>query len=1612
MKRLLILAVMFLCCMTTSFAQYSGSGNGTEDDPYLIYNENQLSQVSNFLNQEGVVFKLMKDLNLTNWIAENNPSQGWLPIGVESTPFKGVFYGNNHKITGLAINRTSTNNIGFFGYVTNATISNLTIEGTTVSGADNVGVLFGYISGSTVTNCHVRMKGGHGITGAANVGGFAGYSNNTNYLVFSVDATINSSDNNGGFAGKVEAGTFSDGSFSGELLGKGSYTGGLIGNANGLTLTNIVVKGSITGKDFTGGIVGCNVTGSFTNCKYEGALNGDQYVGGIVGALENTTSTFASCFSKGKITVTGDYAGGIIGVSQGACIEEMENCSHFGDISGQSYVGGLVGAITCNDVQPYLRRCAVVGRSLKYDANHKQYKVDYDLLSFDETIINGGVSHSIINNCSVVSNIKGDNYIGGLIGQDFSSFGYTPNAITDTYNNTGYWEIFLTRNGSRSEYVSSGSSLTYSHSYSRNSVSHSLTNNYYSGTIHGSDYIGGLVGHKSGGIILNNYAYANIYGSSNIGGIVGFISANKVGDSYVTTTIKSNVAINSTISATSSAVGRIYGSTDNMDYTVIGALASAESNRALTQTKVILQGVVQEVEDDLKNGTSVGPSLLKLKATYVSMGWDFDNNWNSLETECYPYKKYQAAPPVIESDLVSQATSISGKSTNGGTVYLYYKDRDAVSTVCDGHQWSFPTEALQSGALVQIYADVEGMTPSYFTTTSVGYPGSGTEDDPYRIYTAEDLQGASNRGYYKLMNDIDLTQWINENSPTEGWPAIGRNSGEATYIDGDGHKVTGLWMNTTQNYNGLFSNFSAGQIKNLTVEVATGKKVKGGDYTGILIGRNANGKIMNCTIKGDVEGIGHVGGVVGYVENTTISSVAAEANITGTLNVGGIAGQMSACNITTSNAATTIVSSGIESKVGGLVGYAKGGSISKCTAENSLTAADESNYVGGLVGYSETPISLSFSAGNVTATGNDSYSGGLVGYTSSPIENCYSKANTNGTQFTAALVGYTFSSIDKCYAMGDVNGVMYGGGVVGELDGPAASISNSIAYCNTLSLTAQSSWGSRVIGGFKNGASEPDNTNYALNTMQVSLNNVPQTKTDDSVEGIAKTKEELSIAQTYINIGWDFSNIWSINDGYPYLKMEESADVEMFTLTYKVDGKVYKQYELAVGDAITPEAAPTKEGYTFSGWSEIPETMPANDIEVVGTFTKIPVEPSTDNTLAMSNAEVCIGKQVVLPIDMNNVASIQAFQFDLYLPDGVTIAKDGDNEYMVELTSRAAKSHSISAQTRPDGAIRMVCTSMSGATFKGNEGAIVNVTLDVAQSMTDGDYDIEIKNIELSDGTPYNPADIKATLTVKTYTPGDVDGTGTVSVNDAVCVINYILGSPIEGFIEAAADLDGNGVITVNDVVILINDYILGGNSQNSLELAFLEDVTADDDYLFINDITMKAGETTEVEVYMNTTRNDIQGLQCDIYLPEGMEFVPEEEGDEKYYADKSGRAAKSHSVAAQLREDGSVRVVETSTSGAKFKDNDQAVFYFTVKAKENMVAGNYEIKLANMELSYGGTPINPSDRTAKVVITDPSAINGVNAEDAKSFVGKFIKDNKIIIMKNGKKHSVSGQGM
>ncbi len=60
--------------------------------------------------------------------------------------------------------------------------------------------------------------------------------------------------------------------------------------------------------------------------------------------------------------------------------------------------------------------------------------------------------------------------------------------------------------------------------------------------------------------------------------------------------------------------------------------------------------------------------------------------------------------------------------------------------------------------------------------------------------------------------------------------------------------------------------------------------------------------------------------------------------------------------------------------------------------------------------------------------------------------------------------------------------------------------------------------------------------------------------------------------------------------------------INKYNLTYIVDGEKYKAYEVEFGQPITPETEPTKDGYTFSGWSYIPKKMPAEDVTVTGNF--------------------------------------------------------------------------------------------------------------------------------------------------------------------------------------------------------------------------------------------------------------------------------------------------------------------------------------------------------------------------------------------------------------------------
>ncbi len=88
--------------------------------------------------------------------------------------------------------------------------------------------------------------------------------------------------------------------------------------------------------------------------------------------------------------------------------------------------------------------------------------------------------------------------------------------------------------------------------------------------------------------------------------------------------------------------------------------------------------------------------------------------------------------------------------------------------------------------------------------------------------------------------------------------------------------------------------------------------------------------------------------------------------------------------------------------------------------------------------------------------------------------------------------------------------------------------------------------------------------------------------------------------------------VTAVGSGYAkiYATSNDNTDIQVYcdvTVAYQVvyiiDGEEYKVIDVFDGDSVTAEEEPTKEGHTFSGWSEIPEIMPAEDVEIIGSFT-------------------------------------------------------------------------------------------------------------------------------------------------------------------------------------------------------------------------------------------------------------------------------------------------------------------------------------------------------------------------------------------------------------------------
>ena len=98
------------------------------------------------------------------------------------------------------------------------------------------------------------------------------------------------------------------------------------------------------------------------------------------------------------------------------------------------------------------------------------------------------------------------------------------------------------------------------------------------------------------------------------------------------------------------------------------------------------------------------------------------------------------------------------------------------------------------------------------------------------------------------------------------------------------------------------------------------------------------------------------------------------------------------------------------------------------------------------------------------------------------------------------------------------------------------------------------------------------------------------TPADPTREGYTFAGWDMDIPETIPAEDMRFTALWSVNS---------------YKLVYILDGEVYAEYDVEYGLEITPENDPEKTGYTFDGWTEIPETMPAHDVEIYGSFSVV-----------------------------------------------------------------------------------------------------------------------------------------------------------------------------------------------------------------------------------------------------------------------------------------------------------------------------------------------------------------------------------------------------------------------
>ena len=221
--------------------------------------------------------------------------------------------------------------------------------------------------------------------------------------------------------------------------------------------------------------------------------------------------------------------------------------------------------------------------------------------------------------------------------------------------------------------------------------------------------------------------------------------------------------------------------------------------------------------------------------------------------------------------------------------------------------------------------------------------------------------------------------------------------------------------------------------------------------------------------------------------------------------------------------------------------------------------------------------------------------------------------------------------------------------------------------------------------------------------------------------------------------------------------------------------------------------------------------------------------PIGANTLTIAPLTLNPGEIGVLNIDMTNEESICSFQFNIKLPEGISVVTEynEDDEYVeaINLTSRKKSSHELTFKQTTDGGYFLIAYSLNNASFRDNSGSIVTIKVKAESDLDEGIYGVILSNAILvtPDERKIEQEYYSGTLTISSEDGiDDVSNEGNIHVTLVGTTI-VIDGLTQSGYAELynvsgnkLASVKGNGDKTYIDCSAYKNQTLIVRTIQNN----------------------------------------------------------------------------------------------------------------------------------------------------------------------------------------------------